>query len=131
MLFWTPWFKESILQFFMDLIFICLCIVQFHPMEFPCKIFQLLIRNTNIYNTFCEMFSLECVRMWSISVEELHVIWVACSWQNVWHDNLYWLSKFVTGICLCKIWFYLEISLPLWRKFILKWPSKNISQIET
>ena len=90
-----------------------------------------MIRNTNIYNIFlwdlfpriCKNVIYQCGRAACYTSCML----IISSWQNVWQDNLYWLSKFVIGIRVCKIWFYLEIFLSLWRKFILKLPSKNIS----
>ena len=90
-----------------------------------------MIRNTNIYNNFlwdlfpriCKNVICQCGRAACYT----SCMFIISSWQNVWQDNLYWLSKFVIGIRLCKIWFYLEIFLSLWRKFLLKLPSKNIS----
>ena len=77
--------------------------------------------NTYIYNT----------TLWDFSVEELHVVRVACliicSREYLWQNNLYWLTKLVLGIQFCIAWYSLRIYLPLWRRFILKSPSKNIS----
>ena len=79
----------------------------------------------------CEIFSLEFVRIWSISVEELHVVRVACliicSREYLWQNNLYWLTKLVLGMWFCIAWFSLRIYLPLWQRFILKSPGVKIS----
>ena len=67
----------------------------------------------------------------TISVEELHVVRVACliicSREYLWQNNLYWLSKLVLGMRFCIACFSLRIYLPLWKRCILKSPSKNIS----
>ena len=89
--------------------------------SFPVKYINWWLEIPISITPFCEIVSLEFVRMWSISVEKQHVVRVACLL------SAHCYTKFVTGTRLCKIWFNLGINLPLWRKFILKSPSKNIS----
>ena len=64
-------------------------------------------------------------------MEELHVVrgacLIICSREYLWQNKLYWLTKLVLGMQFCIAWFSLRIYLPLWKRLILKSPSKNIS----
>ena len=90
-----------------------------------------MIRNTYIYNSTLRDFFPRIYK--NVSYQRgraacctsciLNYLLQGISFAN----NLYWLTKLVLVIRFCIACISLGIYLPLWRGFILKLPSKNIS----